>query len=49
MADNQSEFPAAELPEYLNKYDKIVARGLVVNPIPERKPGQRGRLMKGKI
>ena len=49
MADNQSEFPSVELQEYLNKYDKIVARGLVVNPIPERKPGQRGRLKKGKI
>ena len=49
MAGNQSEFPSVELQEYLNKYDKIVARGLVVNPIPERKPGQRGRLKKGKI
>ncbi len=49
MADNQSEFPADELQEYLDKYDRIVARGLKVNPIPERKPGQRGRLKKGKI
>ena len=49
MADNQTEFPATELQEYLDKYDRIVARGLKVNPIPERKPGQRGRLKKGKI
>lgn len=49
MADNQSEFPATELQEYLDKYDRIVARGMKVNPIPERKPGQRGRLKKGKI
>lgn len=49
MADNQSEFPAAELQAYLDKYDRIVARGLKVNPIPERKPGQRGRPKKGKI
>ena len=47
--DNQSEFPATELQEYLDKYDRIVARGLKVNPIPERKPGQRGRQKKGKI
>lgn len=47
--DNQSEFPAAELQGHLDKYDRIVARGLKVNPIPERKPGQRGRLKKGKI
>ena len=46
MADNQSEFPAAELQAYLDKYDRIVARGIKVNPIPERKPGQRGRLKK---
>ena len=49
MADNQSEFPAAEIQEYLDKYDRIVASGLKVNPIPERKPGQRGRLKEGKI
>ncbi len=49
MADNQSEFPATELQEYLDKYDRIGARGMKVNPIPERKPGQRGRLKKGKI
>ena len=47
--DNQSEFSAAELQGHLDKYDRIVARGLKVNPIPERKPGQRGRLKKGKI
>jgi len=49
MADNQFIFPATELQEYLDKYDRIVARGLKVNPLPERKPGQRGRLKKGKI
>ena len=48
-ANGQSEFPAAELQEYLNKYDRIVARGIKLNPIPERKPGQRGRQKKGKI
>lgn len=49
MDDNQSEFTAAELQGYLDQYDRIVAQGLMANPIPERKQGQRGRLKKGKF
>ena len=38
-----------ELQQYMNKYDRIVAKGLAANPLPEQKPGKRGRPKKGKI
>lgn len=47
--DGLNAFSDDELQEYLTKYDRIIARGLTLNPIPERKPGQRGRQKKGKI
>jgi hypothetical protein len=34
---------------YLDRYDKLVDEGLAANPIPERIPGKRGRIAKGKF
>jgi transposase len=42
-------FTGQELQQYMEQYDCIVAAGLAANPLPERKPGKRGRLKKGKI
>ena len=49
QAEGYASFPEAELAEYLARYDTLVAEGIEVNPIPERQPGKRGRLAKGKI
>lgn len=35
--------------EYLRQYDKQLEAAVDENPIPERKPGQRGRIAKGKL
>ena len=48
-AEGYEAFPEAEIAEYLRQYDTLVAQGIEANPIPERKPGQRGRQAKGKI
>lgn len=49
MAEGKEAFSEAELQGYMAQYDEIVAKGLKVNPVPERKPGQRGRQKRGKI
>ena len=49
MAENRTAFTDEELQRYMRRYDRIVAEGLAANPLPERKPGKRGRLKKGKI
>lgn len=49
MADGRTAFTDEELQQYMSRYDSIVAQGLTANPLPERKPGKRGRLKKGKI
>ena len=43
-----TSFPAAELSEYLARYDKYIEEGLSANPLQERAEGKRGRLKKGK-
>ena len=48
-AEGRTSFTDEELQQYMNRYDHIVAMGLAENPLPERKPGKRGRLKKGKI
>ena len=48
-ADGRTSFTDEELQQYTKEYDYIVAVGLAANPLPERKPGKRGRLKKGKI
>ena len=35
--------------EYIGQYNTLVALGIETNPIPERKPGKRGRPARGKI
>jgi len=49
MAEGKEAFSEEELQSYMARYDEIVAEGLKINPIPERKPGQRGRQKRGKI
>ena len=49
QSEGEAAFPEQELAEYLEQYDKLVAEGLDVNPIPERTPGKRGRKAKGKF
>ena len=49
MAEGKTSFTNEELQQYMKQYDSIVAKGLAANPLPERKPGKRGRLKKGKI
>ena len=34
---------------YLNQYDELLKTAVETNPIPERKPGQRGKVAKGKL
>ena len=48
-AEGRTSFTDEELQQYMKKYDRIVAQGLASNPLPEREPGKRGRLKKGKI
>ena len=49
MAEGRTCFTEEELRQYMKQYDCIVAKGLAANPLPERIPGKRGRLKKGKI
>jgi len=35
-----------ELISFEARYDELVAQGLAINPVPERPPGQRGKLKK---
>ena len=49
MAEGKEAFSEEELRNYMVQYDEIVAEGLKANPLPARKPGQRGRLKRGKI
>ena len=49
MAEGRTAFTDEELQRYMRQYDRIVVEGLAANPLPERKPGKRGRLKKGKI
>ena len=48
-AEGRMSFTDKEMQQYMSQYDRIAARGLAANPLPERKPGKRGRLKKGKI
>lgn len=45
----ETAFTPTELAEYYARYDAIVDTGLTQNPVPERPPGKRGRIAKGKI
>ena len=42
-------FTDQELQQYMEQYDCIVVAGLAANPLPEKKPGKRGKPKKGKI
>ncbi len=48
-AEGRTSFTDEELQQYMKQYDRIVAKGLAANPLPEKKPGKRGRPKKGKI
>ena len=45
----EDHFTPEQLSEYDLEYEEIVQMGLSLNPIPERKPNQRGRIGKGKV
>ena len=47
--EGKKAFTNEELQQYMAQYDTIVAEGIAANPLPERKPGKRGRLKRGKI
>lgn len=42
-------FPAEQLAAFEREYDEFVRDGMEQNPLPERKPNQRGRIGKGKV
>ena len=42
-------FTPEQIAEFEKEYEEIVHNGLDLNPIPERKPNQRGRTGKGKV
>lgn len=42
-------FSPQQMEHYSSEYEAIVQEGLSQNPLPERKPNQRGRLGKGKV
>lgn len=49
QAEGYEAFPESEIAQYLQQYDTLVSQGIEANPVPDRKPGQRGRQGKGKI
>jgi len=44
VARGQSRLPPEQLMTFEARYDELVRQGLALNPIPERPPGQRGKL-----
>lgn len=45
----ETAFTPTEFAEYNVRYDAIVHTGLIHNPVPEKEPGKRGRVAKGKV
>ena len=48
-AEGANAFPAEELEVYLRQYDELVEEGMAIHPEPEKVPGKRGRVGKGKF
>lgn len=48
-AEGANAFPPEELNDYLRQYDELVEEGMAANPEPEKVPGKRGRVGKGKF
>jgi hypothetical protein len=48
MDQGISGFTPERLEHYSDMYSRITAEGICLNPIPERKPKQRGRIKRGK-
>ena len=48
-AEGANAFPTEELDAYLRQYDELVEEGMAVHPEPEKVPGKRGRVGKGKF
>ena len=44
-----TEIPQSVLSDYYRRYDEYLETAVKQNPIPERKPGQRERIAKGKL
>lgn len=44
----QTELPRDTIAAFSERFDALIARGKEVHPLPERKPGQKGRLKRGR-
>ena len=49
MRSGQTELVGWIIRDMEKRYDDLLERAVAANPIPERKPGQKGRLAKGKL
>ena len=49
MYSGEQSLPAAKVEEFERRYDEILDRAVKANPIPDRKPGQRGKTPRGKV
>lgn len=45
----ETAFSSTQLAEYYTRYNALVQAGMALNPPPERAPGKRGRVAKGKV
>ena len=48
QASGMKCFGAETIAQYFRRYDELIAKGKELHPVPERRPGQRGRLKKGR-
>lgn len=49
METKASQLPPETVDNFKRRYDEILDRAAAANPIPPRKPGQRGKTPKGKV
>ena len=45
----ETAFSPTQLTEYYTRYNALVQADMALNPVPERGPGKRGRVAKGKV
>ena len=49
MKEEKTQLPPGVVEDFKRRYDEILERAAKANPIPARKPGQRGKTPKGKV
>ena len=49
MRSKELPLSVEKVEEYEHRYDEILDKAAMANPIPDRKPGQRGKTPKGKV